>query len=202
MWPRRVGDCDDDLRRTRTRRSPGAPVPVTSSGSVSDRRPKIRPLVCAATPEDLIAARGLALLRLTLTASGGAEEILAKDVGLPPWDLPTLEIVQGSVSDSPRKTSGYSMAGAEHESGGVPDIKTGQEEIYAGLPAGGASVDVTNHVADLVASNTTSPTLEFCAELWVRGSQRPEPFLDRLLSGEFILLCSCQLPFMSVIVFA
>jgi hypothetical protein len=191
---RRVGDCDDDVRRPRSRRSPGPiPVPVPSGGSIGDRRPKIRPLVCAATPEDLIAARGLALLRLTLIASGGAEEILARDVGLPPWDLPSLEILSATVSDSPRKTSGHSVAGSEQDRGSGPDMKTGQDDICSGSPAGGSAVEIFNHVTDLVPSTAKSSTLEFRAELWVRGSQRPEPFLDRLLSGGFTLLYNDQL---------
>jgi hypothetical protein len=180
VWPRRVGDCDDDVRRPRPRRSPGpTPVPAPSGGSIGDRRPKIRPLVCAATPEDLIAARGLALLRLTVSASVGTEEISAKDVGLPPWALPSVEILQAAVPDSPRKTSGYAVAGAEPE----PEMKTGREDMSSVSPAGDATVDISNRVADLVESDSKNSTLEFHAELWVRGSQRPEPFLDRLLSG-------------------
>jgi hypothetical protein len=178
---RRGGDFEDDTRRPRTRRSPGptTPAPAPTGGSIGDRRPKIRPLVCAATPEDLIAARGLALLRLTLSASSDVEHISAKDVGLPPWDLPSLELLQAAVPESPDNTR-YTATGVdENDRGARPEATAGQGQGDA------TTVEMPTHIAK-IESNAKSSTLEFLVELWVRGSQRPEPFLDRLLIGGFI----------------
>ena len=170
---RRMGEVDEEARRARTRRSPG-PLPGTalSGNSGADRRLKPRALVGSASPEDLIAARGIALLRLTpvTVPAVGLNAKLAKDVGIPPWELPSLKVISSD-------TCGISD---ENTANADSQCQPGAE-LLSGLETDG---DEKNKAEIYIQENHESESvLEFSAELWVRGQQRPDPFLDKVLAG-------------------
>ena len=135
-----------------------------------------------ATPEDLIAARGVALLRLTPVAfpKDNAHSKTARDVGQPPWDLPFLRVLplnQVHVCNYDKCFGTNQLSGVEvMSSAGLPaECKVPEE------------ADLTQKVNSLESAPSCQleGCFEFRAELWVRGQQRPEPFLERLVAGVF-----------------
>jgi hypothetical protein len=180
---RRTSDVDDEARRGRQRRSPG-PLPspaIASNVGGIDRRLKPRVLVGTAAPEDLRAARGLALLRLTPVKVPGAGSPVrsASDVGAPPWDLPSLKAMPSEVYGTIISNESYCESSISGHAGKNSPLnsETAGEDIISG------------NSSNLDGGSDCAPesVLEFCAELWIRGPQRPDPFLDKLLAGRIFV---------------
>ena len=181
MVCRRVNEIDDDTRRNRARRSPASFTSSSTStnSSSNDRRQKARSFTGNATPEDLIAARGVALLRLSLVASPAAGTTkTARDLGMPPWDLPWMSDQLNSCTFD-KLQSNSPHAGSELGSPvGFPANKENEDT------PGSMTSPSENEFYCESPSSKFDMLLEFQADLWVRGQQRTDPFLERLLTGQ------------------